>query len=170
MIEKFKKYIPNREQLEKIQALKIFGSLIHDPKLWHFNRRSVVNAMAVGLMCAWVPIPFQMALAAAIALVVRCNFPISVALVWLTNPATMPVLFYIAYKIGAAILSTPANNFKISLTLAWFFNWLAVYWKPFLLGCFICGVSSAAIGSFTVNLLWRIYTIKKWKRRKNKKL
>jgi len=56
--------------------------------------------MAVGLFCAFVPLPIQMLLAAAAAIIFRVNLPISVGLVWITNPVTIPPMFYFCYKVG----------------------------------------------------------------------
>ena len=96
-----KKIFPNLDSIRSSQSLEIFGHAGREPNLWHLNRRSVSRAVAVGLFCAFVPIPGQMILAAAFAIILRANIPISVILVWISNPLTMPALFYTAYKFGA---------------------------------------------------------------------
>ena len=81
------------------------------------NRRSVSVACAIGLFCAFIPIPFQMILAAGLAIIVRCNLPIAVALVWITNPITMPPLFFLAYKMGAFLTDVHLGPFEFELSL-----------------------------------------------------
>ena len=168
--KKLKKYMPDRNKLLNSKSMKIFGKILHDPNLWHLNRNSVANAFAVGLMCAWIPVPFQMALAALGAITFHANLPLAIAWVWLTNPITMPPLFFFAYKIGALALGLPLrSSFKFQLDLDWFTTALKNTWQPFLLGCAICGVVSAIIGYFGIKLAWRYFTVKNWKLRAKKR-
>lgn len=160
MPKKFiRKYLPDPHKIKDNQSLKIFGTLLHDPNLWHLNRKSVSSAFAVGLFFCWMPIPFQMALAAGVAIMVRSNLPISVALVWISNPVTMPPLFYFAYKLGAWMLGTPANKFSFELSTEWLMSEMLVIWKPFLTGCFTLATLSAAAGFFSMRLLWRLHIV-----------
>jgi uncharacterized protein (DUF2062 family) len=164
-----KKISPNREKLKKYKILKIFGKFIHDPNLWHFNRYSTPKAFAVGLFLAWVPVPFQMTLAALGAIIFRANLPLSIALVWTTNPITMPPLFLFAYVVGAKILSLPIRPFKFQLSLDWLTSLIGDIWQPFLLGCLICGIISAFLGNILIKMIWRYVTIKSWKERARKR-
>ena len=50
---------------------------------------------------AFLPVPFQMVLAALGALWRRVNLPLAVALICITNPLTMAPAFYLCYKVGA---------------------------------------------------------------------
>ena len=43
---------------------------------------------------------------------------------------------------------------------------LAAIWEPFLLGCAVVGIISAAIGYFGIRLLWRLHLISHLKQRK----
>ena len=68
--------------------------------MWHINRRSVSTAIFIGLFCAFIPLPSQMLLAALIAIWLKVNLPLSVALVWVSTLITMGPMFYFAYKLG----------------------------------------------------------------------
>jgi uncharacterized protein (DUF2062 family) len=106
-----------------------------------------------------------MVLAAALAILVRVNLPISVALVWVSNPFTMPPLFYFAYRLGTRILGVPAGKFNIELSFEWLGSGLAAIWQPFLLGCFVMGASCSLLGYLGMRLIWRISIINKMKKR-----
>lgn len=169
MPKKFiRKYLPDPHAIRDNKTLQIFGTLLHDPNLWHLNRKSVSLAFLVGLFCMWVPIPFQMVLAAAIAIMVRSNLPISVALVWITNPLTMGPMFYFAYKVGAILLQVPPAAFHFELSGAWLMHELHTTWKPFLLGCFLFAAVSGITGFFTIRLLWRLHVVRYIKQKKQK--
>ena len=106
-----KRFMPDHEVIKRQKALKIFGNVLYNPNLWCLNRRSASGAFAVGLFMAFVPLPSQMIMSAGLAIVCGVNLPLSVALVWVSNPITMPVLFYFAYKVGALVMHTPPQPF-----------------------------------------------------------
>ena len=166
MPRKFLKQFFNKKFLEEDKSLSIFGELIHDQNLWHMRRRSVAGACAIGLFCAFIPIPFQMLLAAGLAIIFRCNLPISVALVWVTNPITMPPLFFLAYKVGTFLTETNLSPFEFELSFNWLFTELRERWKPFLVGCLFTGTVAGLFGFILARVLWRIRVISFWNRRK----
>ena len=96
--------MPDHEKIRQHPQLnKLFGTLLHDPNLLHLNRRSISGAFFIGMFWAFMPMPFQMIPAAALAIYFRTNLPISIGLVWFTNPITIPPFFYFCYKeIGRA--------------------------------------------------------------------
>ena len=81
-----KKYLPDPDLIRNHKSMQIFGKFLHDGNLWHLHRRSARGAFAAGLFAALMPMPGQTVLAAALAIIFRCNIPIAVALCWLTNP------------------------------------------------------------------------------------
>ena len=133
------------------------------------NRRSIAGAFAVGLFIAWWPVPFQMVLAAAAAIWFRTNLPLSVAVVWITNPVTMPVMFYFAYVIGTWIIGIPPTDFHFELTLNWLVHGLVAIWQPFLTGCLVLGTISSAIGYFAIQIMWRISISRRRARRRSRR-
>ena len=169
MPKKFiKKYMPDPEKLKQQKSLQFLGDRLHEPNLWHLNRRSVSLAFAVGLFVAWIPTPGQMAIAAVAAFYFRANLPISVALVWITNPLTMPPMFYFAYTLGSWTLGQvgPAANFE--LTVESITNLFTENVGPFLFGCLILGIISSAIGYFGIRFFWKYHVNKQWELRKKR--
>jgi len=163
-----KKYMPDHHKIRNHKRLQMFGDLLHDANLWHFNRRSVSGAFAVGFFCAFIPIPMQMILAAAIAIVARVNLPISVSLVWITNPITIPPIFYLSYKVGTFIMGQEAISSDYQLSAEWFREQLYLIWQPFLLGSLICGMLSAMLAYLSIRFLWRLHVIYHIKKRRTR--
>ncbi len=157
--------MPHPDSLKDHKHLKMFGTLLHKPNLWHLNRRSAPGAFAVGLFMAWMPMPFQMVAAAAMAIFFNVNLPVSVALVWITNPVTMPILFYMAYMVGTKILGHAPQPFNFEASWQWLESSLATIGPPFLLGCVVLGCLSAGVGYFIISNLWKYSVLFKWKSR-----
>ena len=155
MAKKFiKSWFPAYESVRGHRALEMLGPRLRAPDLWHLNRRSVAGAFAVGLFVTFLPIPMQMLLAAAIAISVRVNLPISVLLVWVSNPLTMPPIFYTAYTIGRWILNEPRRSFRVEMTMEWFTGDLLTIWKPLVTGSLVLAVVASAVGYLVVRVLW----------------
>lgn len=161
-----KKWFPAYESVRGHRALEVLGPRLRAPDLWHLNRRSVAGAFAVGLFVAFLPIPMQMLLAAAIAIWIRVNLPISVLLVWVSNPVTMPPLTYTAYTIGRWILDEPKRSFGVQLTMDWFTGELLTIWKPLVIGSLVLAVAAAATGYLTIRILWWFSVVERVKLRR----
>lgn len=163
-----KRYAPDHETIRNHRHMRIFGRLLHDPNLWHMNRRSVAGAFAVGLFWAFIPIPFQMVAAAATAIPARVNLPISVALVWITNPLTMPPMFYGTYLVGTMITGQPMDAEGFEMTMEWFRESMSTIWLPLYLGSFVCALIAAVTGYFSIRGLWRLHIVSHLKKRREK--
>ncbi|GAA6183737.1 DUF2062 domain-containing protein [Aliiglaciecola sp. NS0011-25] len=144
----------------------MFGTVLHDPNLWHLNRKSASGAFGIGLFFAWWPVPFQMWLAAASAIPLRVNLPLSMATVWVTNPFTMPPMFYLAYLLGTKVLGTPERHFKFQLSWDWVVQSMETIGPAFLVGCGICSIVCGIVGYFSLDAIWRYSVNKAWNKRK----
>ena len=164
-----KRYLPDFDKIRRHKHLQFFGRLLHDPNLWHLNRRSVSGGTAVGLFMAFLPIPLQTIPAAASAIFFRVNLPISVAWVWITNPLTMAPVFVAAYTVGSWLLGTPAEAVQFNMSMEWFRSSLSHVWRPFLLGSIILSTASATAGYFLMQGLWRWHVVRDWERRREKR-
>jgi uncharacterized protein (DUF2062 family) len=161
-----KRMTPDRGKIRDHRHLRVFGELLQDPNLWHLNRRSVSGAFAVGLFVMYLPPLGQMFIAGAIAIALRVNMPISVALVWLSNPLTIPPMYYFSYRVGSWLLGKPPQPFKMEFWLDWH-NWPDVV-APLTIGSLVCGVIGAAAGYFAVQGIWRWNLVRQIQRRKKR--
>jgi len=143
----------NRAQVREHRQLRIFGKWLQDPALWYLNRRSVAGAFAIGMFVMYLPPLGQLLIAAAGAIAFRVNFPISVALVWITNPVTISPMYYFAYLVESWILGTPVQTFSVEYWLEWR-NWLDIL-APLMVGGLVCGTICSALGYFAVQAIWR---------------
>jgi len=163
-----KRLMPDHQSIKDNKHLKIFGKLLHNPHLWHMNRHSVAKAFAVGLFFAFMPVPFQMILAAGIAILVNANLPLSIALVWITNPLTMPAIFYSCYIVGTWIIGAPLKEFNFEASWQWVLDSLSTIGPAFLLGCGVLAVIFSILGYFGIQGLWRYSVSKAWQKRKTR--
>ncbi|MDO6618906.1 DUF2062 domain-containing protein [Shewanella sp. 6_MG-2023] len=159
------KFMPKPETLRNNKYLRIFGGLLDKPNLWTLNRKSAPGSFAVGLFVAWLPFPFQMVIAAGMAIFFNVNIPLAVALVWITNPFTMPFMFYAAYILGAKILGHNTAHFNFEASWQWVESSISTVGPPFLLGCIILGAIFAFIGFFVIKSLWKYSILFKWNKR-----
>ena len=166
----FRRFSPTPHEIRKIPALNFLGALLHDPNLFHLNRHSISVAFFVGLFIAFLPIFGQIPLAAVAAFVFRCNLPIAVTLVWISNPLTFAFIYYGAYRLGARILQIPTIDLSFNFTWEWFKTDFLLIWQPLVLGCVLLSLFFGCLGYVSVQWLWRWHVWRKWRLRKEKRL
>jgi len=110
---RFYRYLPNPRAIREHPALRPVSRWLHEPDLWHMNRRSVSGAALIGLFCAFLPIPFQMLPAAVLAIACRCNLAVCIALVWITNPFSAPVIYPINFLVGVKLFNIDISTEQI---------------------------------------------------------
>lgn len=165
----FRRYLPNLAELREQHSLRYaLGNLLHDPNVWHLNRRSVSGGFAVGLFVAWLPLPIQMIVAALLALLFRVNLPLSVVLVWVTNPVTIGPMFWFAWRVGSLLLGVEYTPILFEPSLAWFTAGIGRIWLPLTLGCLILGIISSALGYLLCRLIWRLHVVRTFLNRRHR--
>jgi uncharacterized protein (DUF2062 family) len=156
-----KKRLPTRHDVQRNKYLQFLGDHLHSPNLWGFNRRSVARATAIGLFCAYLPIPFEMIPAAIAAILWRANLPLSLAWVWISNPLTWIPLWAPAYFLGSWLLNQPSVPMA-DLTVEIITQKYVTLW----LGCLTLGAAVGAAGYALVTLIWRSRVVSRWGRRR----
>lgn len=160
------RYLPTRTELRKNRALKPIAHLLHEENLWHMNRRSVSGAVFIGLFTAFLPLPGQMIIAALLAVTTGCNLPLAVGLVWISNPLTMPPMFYFAYRLGAWLLGWELETDAVELSFDWLWQNFAGIGYPLLIGSLVCGWVGGATGFVITRLVWRLKVLRRWRERR----
>jgi uncharacterized protein (DUF2062 family) len=155
-----KKFLPHPDVITKNRWIKLLGPRLQDPYLWHINRRSCSLAAALGMFCAFIPVPFQMVIAAAAAIWIRANVLLAVPVVWISNPVTVGPMYYFCYLVGAEMLGLEPGGFDFELSFEWLLNGLIAIWQPFLLGCFVVGTVSALASFLLVRILWHLHILR----------
>ncbi len=130
------------------------------------NRKSITRGIFIGLFWGFIPMPMQMLAVVAMTPFFRFNVPIAISMVWLSNPITMPFMYYMEYQTGNFILGREGLE-NIQLTLDWFSdNWDKII-VPLYVGTIPYSTIVSALIAYTINLLW-ILSVKRAKLHKLK--
>lgn len=165
-----KKYAPNPDKIREIKGIGFLAKWIANPNLWHIHRHNTAKAFASGLFWMSIPIPSQMLTSAITAIIFRANLPISVALVWISNPITMPPIFYFNYLVGTWLLGDAAKSSDtFDLSLEGILSTLDQIWLPLYLGSAVVGIVLAVISYFGIHIFWRWHVAKSWKKRQQER-
>lgn len=160
----FKRISPDPDKLLALRWMRPIAHRLTEPTLWHFNRHSVARGVALGLFVSFLLPVAQILLAALFAGLARGNLLVAAAATLVSNPLTFPAIYYAAYKLGAfllggTVLAAPPIEGASMATM------LAGASLPTLLGLAIFAILSAALGYALVQLSWRLFLIRQWRRR-----
>jgi uncharacterized protein (DUF2062 family) len=175
----FRKYAPDAAHVRSHKAVAMFGRLLQHHNLWHLNRESVAGGVAIGLFAGLVPGPFQMLVAALLAVPLRKNLPVALLTTLYTNPFTIVPLYLLAYQYGKLLLGTNAHAHPIEpFQMDWshlfdslrgLAEWSLSLGKPLAVGLVALAVTLAVIGYFGVHFAWRAYVILAWRARQRRR-
>lgn len=176
------RYLPEPDKISNLPGLGRFGPRLADPSLWHLNRRSASLAVGWGLFCAVLPIPMQTIPAALGAIYFRCNLPITIVMVWLSNPLTMAPIVLSGYWLGSTVFGQPMLHLaeiKAMLHSAWdyiasdssagFPKGYGTALKTLMLGLLMEAIIIGVIGGIVARLLWRWHVVRAWRKRQKQR-
>ncbi len=156
-----KRFSPKQEDIN----LGWLNKHLHNPDLWKWNKRTISKAFAVGLFCAFLPLPLHTLIAAALAVAFSSNILLSIGLVWLNNPLTMVPIYYYIYKLGSYIIGTEIDpNFQF--TIDYFMGSLTSTITAIWVGGLIISTITAIIGYTAILAIYKYKAyqrVKRWK-------
>ncbi len=120
---------------------------------FNINRKMVTRGVGIGLFWGFIPMPMQMLAVLATTPLVRFNVPIAIVMVWLSNPFTMPFMYYIEYLTGNFILGKEGIA-DMELTLEWFSKHIGDIFVPLYVGTAFYSIVISTLIYFLLNWLW----------------
>lgn len=171
----FRKYLPSHQSITGNRYIAWFGPWLQHHNLWHLNRRSVAGGVAVGLFAGLVPGPLQIFSGAILSILFRVNLPVATLMTLYTNPLTIVPLYYLAYRYGALLTMSDAQNHLPAAFSTeglgwsdWFpamIDWMVAMGKPLAVGLPLLAITFAAAGYLLVDIGWKIHVRLAWQRR-----
>lgn len=131
-----------------------FSDIVGAKNLWVFNRKSVELAIALGVTCAWIPLPFHTTIAVFFAVLIDCNILLVISSIWFANPLTMPFMYYSAYKLGVFLLHIHPDLVHLNFSVDTIVQDLHMIWQPLLLGCAVLGISCGLVTYLILHFIW----------------
>ena len=138
------------------------------PEYLSTSRRMVSKAVLIGLFIAFIPMPMQMLAVLVMMPFFKINVPIALAMCWLSNPFTMPPMYYMEYLTGSFILGTEVA--PVEMTIEWFSENIDDIFIPLYFGTLLYSVFGSLGGYWLVNHFWKgsVHRDKKLHRHKRK--
>jgi len=133
---------------------------------FNINRKMITRGVGIGLFWGFIPMPMQMLAVMAMTPFFRFNVPIAIAMVWLSNPLTMPPMYYMEYLTGNFILGKDSIA-DIELTLDWFSNHMGDIFVPLYVGTSFYSIIVSGFIYVALNWLW-IRSVKEEREMKKK--
>lgn len=164
-----RKILPDLPSLLAKPSLRWLNRLTGDPNLLHINRQSVSLGVFIGVFCAFLPLPVQTLVAAFTALWWRANLALAVILVWISNPLTIPPIFYLNYRLGAWLLGRQPSQHEVTLSWQWFDSVGSHILLPLALGSLVVALVAATVSYCAVFWLWRWKVVRNWQRRQQQR-
>ena len=177
---RFFKHMPTSQSIQENRYLKPLRRYLHHHYLWQFNRRGVAGGLAVGLFFGILSPVAQTLLGAIGSVIFRVNLPVAAVATLITNPFTVPPLYYAAYRLGkwllgekvvensfdpAAVSVMPEIQGDVSRWWHAALEWVETVGPQLMLGLLVFATVAAVLGYLLVNIIWRLQARYRWRQR-----
>ena len=181
MLRKYlRRVLPSHDTIRNHKHIARFGHRLQHHNLWQLHRRSVAGGIAVGLFAGLIPgsNPVQFTAGVLLAIAFKVNLPLAVLVTLYSNPFTIVPLYFVAFKLGQAVLGgasgelppLPAefNGMTVLKHLPEAFDWVMSVGKPLLIGVPLLALLLALIGYVLTDWAWRLGVIWQWRQRRQR--
>ena len=168
-LKKWMRPLPRRSNIHRYPVLKWFSKFAYERSyLWSFRSKTIVPALFWGVWVAMLPIVgLQMLVVFFLALLVRANLPVIIALQWISNPFSMGPIYFADYQIGMIFLRLIGIDYERNKLLSADYNWAEFSWAdlkdlldtfpPMFVGGSVIGISLGVVSVFLYKVVSRTY-------------
>jgi uncharacterized protein (DUF2062 family) len=96
----------------------------------------------------------------------RFNLPVAVAMVWITNPLTVPPIAFANYHFGVWMLGRSPESWTFEPSLDWLLQQADTVGLPLLVGSMATAVVAGLLTFCVAHLLWRWHIVARFRRRR----
>ena len=107
---RFKRLLLNVTRLRRGQLLRPLRHRLRNKGLWSFDHHSVAKGAAIGVFFAILFPVAHILFAIVTAIALRANVVAASLSTFISNPLTMPIIYYSAYRIGALMVRPDAPD------------------------------------------------------------
>ena len=123
------------------------------PEFLASTRKMITRGVTLGLFIAFIPMPMQMAAVLLFMPLFRFNVPIAIAMVWITNPFTMPPIYVVEYYTGSFFLGMEVSD--VEMSVGWFKDNLQEIFIPLYTGALFYSITSSFSAYWLVHHFWK---------------
>ena len=168
-LKKWMRPLPRRSNVHRYPVLKWFSNTAYERSyLWSFRGKTVIPALFWGMWIAMLPIVgLQMLVVFFLAILLRANLPVIVALQWISNPLTMGPIYFADYQIGMTFLHLVGIDYERNKLLKRSYDWsdfsysdllaLVDTFAPMMIGGSIIGIFLGVVAVFLYKLSANLY-------------
>lgn len=168
-IKRLLRHLPRRSNVHNYPVLKWFSETAYKRAyLWSFKNQYVCAALFLGIWVSLLPIVgIQMIVVFLLAVLLRANLPIAVALQWISNPLTMGPLYFADYKVGMDFLELLGVDYPHNQLLSPDYDWSKFSFKellrlvdtfpPMFVGGSILGIFLGVVAVFLYKSIAKFY-------------
>ena len=154
LLERLRAKCPSRAQLEATPGLRGLAPHLSNPKLWLWSRRGVALGVAVGLFIGLLIPVAQFLFAAVLAVCLRANIAVAALGTLVSNPLTVPPIYYAAYHLGAWATGTTAAQ-GLSLADPWsLLEHVGSIGLPLFTGLAMTATAAAVVSYVLISQTW----------------
>lgn len=159
--------LPSREALMANRWLKWAHPVLSKPEFFKLRRESVARGAAIGVFFAFALPLAQIPASVFFAILMRTNIPVAVAATFVNTPLTFGPVYYLAYKLGDAILAAQRMTGLPEISTA---DIEVPISHAVLLGSMLIAVTASTLAYLAVKAIWKINAYQRLKRQRLNKL